>query len=338
MAEQHGAAAVGIVVRTKDRPVMLRRALRSIGSQTYSGWLAVIVNDGGSPETVDLVVAEQDEHVRSRIRVLHNPRSEGRWPAANAGVAATETPLLVLHDDDDSWHPDFLAETVRFLEENTDERGVIARTEVILEKYEGDGLVVTDRYVLEDHNPSVLLTDLLDFNRFVPISFVYRRTLHAEIGLYDQELPAAADWTFNMKVLQRQPIRYVGDRPLAYWHQRPGVDGVLGNSVFAAPLDHRIADSTYRDAALRAYVNTDGLGLPLYLAQLEAKRDRAAEAQIREAAERESRLNARLDTLEETLRTLQHHLDRTIDTRVRGWAWRQKRRLRELRDRGRSAH
>lgn len=316
---------------------MLRRALASIGGQTFRDWEAIIVNDGGTPEAVDEVLAELDASIRARMRVLHYARSAGRWPTANAGVAGTKAPLIVLHDDDDSWDPDFLTETVDFLANHPDDRGVIARTEVILEEYRADALVVTDRYVLEDHNPHVLLTDLLEFNRFVPISFVYRRTLHDEIGPYDQELPAAADWTFNMKVLLRQPIKYVGDRPLAYWHQRPGVDGVLGNSVFAAPLDHRIADGMFRDDALRSFVREHGLGLPLYLAQLFTNRDRSLEAAMEAGEAREVRLNARLDALEASLRTLQHHLDRTIDTRVRGWAWRQKRRLRGLRDRGRSA-
>jgi glycosyltransferase involved in cell wall biosynthesis len=330
------AAKVAIVVRTKDRPVLLRRALRSIAAQTFPDWEAIIVNDGGMPAAVDLVLAEQDEHVRSRIRVLHNEASQGRWPAANTGVNAARSPLVVLHDDDDSWHPAFLQETVRFLDEHPDERGVLARTEVLIEEYDGDEPVIRDRYVLEDHNPSVLLTDLLDFNRFVPISFLYRRELHDEIGLYDQELPAAADWTFNMKVLQRQPIRYVSDRVLAHWHQRPGVEGVLGNSVFAAPLDHRIADSMYRDAALRTYIDDHGPGLPLYIAQLVDRHNRSAAAESRARAEHQDRLMERLDSLEERLQTLQDHLDRTVDTRVRGWVWRQRHRLRDRRARRRT--
>lgn len=330
------AEQVAIIIRTKDRPTMLRRALKSITSQTFQDWQAIIVNDGGDPEAIEAVVGEQDPQVRSRITTVNNPASVGRWPAANMGVHKSDAPLLVLHDDDDSWHPDFLAETVAFLTANPGEIGVIARTEVLREEYDGDELRTTWSYLLEKERPSVLLADLLDFNRFVPISFLYRRALHDEIGLYDESMPAAADWVFNMKVLARQPLRYVSDRVLAYWHQRPDIDGVLGNSVFAAPLDHRIADAGYRDRTLRAYVQQSGPGLPLYIAKLTQRSNQAIEERITGVEERlAEQMEARFTAMQDAVEALQHHLDRTIDARVRGWVWRQKARVRNRRARGR---
>jgi glycosyltransferase involved in cell wall biosynthesis len=336
MDSTHAPAKVAIIIRTKDRPTMLRRALKSITGQTFRDWQAIIVNDGGAPEAIEAVVLEQDTDVRPRITTVHNPASLGRWPAANLGVEKSDAPLIVLHDDDDSWHPDFLTETFAFLSANPDEVGVIARTEVLREEYDGEELHTTWSYLLEKDSPSVLLTDLLDFNRFVPISFLYRRTLHEEVGLYEESMPAAADWVFNMKVLARQPLRYVSDRVLAYWHQRPDIDGVLGNSVFAAPLDHRIADAGYRDDALRAYVQHSGPGLPLYLAQRTQRSDRAVEERITATEQRlEERIETRFTAMQEAIQGLQHHLDRTIDARLRGWVWRQKARVRNLRARGR---
>ncbi|MFE5409126.1 glycosyltransferase family 2 protein [Microbacterium sp. NPDC056569] len=336
MHEGADRPTVAVVVRTKDRPRMLRRALASITAQTFPSWEAVIVNDGGDPATVDEVVSELPAEHRDRISVLHNPSATGRWPAANAGMQATSAPYLVLHDDDDSWHPDFLARTVAYLEANPDEVGVIARTEVILEQFDDSGEIVeTGRYVLEDHNPEVLATDLLQFNRFVPIGFLYRRSLHDRIGLYDASLPAAADWAFNMRAMLIHQIRYVDDQVLAYWHQRPGVNGVAGNSVFAAPEDHDFANRAHRDRALREFMAAHGTGLPLYLdAVFEAQRNAAEQSEQRViAAVRES--NARFDELKSALDALQRHLDRTVDARVRGWVWRRKSQLRGL-GRGRS--
>jgi len=334
------APAVAIIVRTKSRPALLRRAMRSIVAQTFQDWEAIIVNDGGSPDDVIEVLAEHDSSIQARVKVVHNADSVGRWPAANLGINASESALLVLHDDDDSWHPDFLDESVAFLVANPEERGVIARTEVLIEDHDGEDIKTKSRYVLEEHKPMVLLQDLLDFNRFVPISFLYRRTVHEELGLYEQNMPAAADWAFNMKVLARQPLQYVGERILAYWHQRPELSGVLGNSVFAAPSDHRLADSRYRDDALRAYIQDYGPGLPLYLAHQARQRDQSVEVAVATAvtdavSAAEQRLATRIDerftALERTIDTLQSHLDRTVDARVRGWVWRQKTRIRRVR-------
>ena len=69
----------------------------------------VVVNDGGEPAEVDRVVAE----AAVPVEVVHiAPGAGGRCIAANVGVRAAGTEFVVLHDDDDRWHPEFLARTV----------------------------------------------------------------------------------------------------------------------------------------------------------------------------------------------------------------------------------
>ncbi len=333
MADVMPEPRVSIVVRTKDRPHLLRRAISSIRSQTFGAWEAVVVNDGGDPAAVDAILAELGSGTADCAP--STTRSPWAVAAANAGVRATSAPLLVLHDDDDSWHPDFLDVLVGYLDEHPEEHGVVARCEVVLEEPQNGDFIERGRYVLESHNAEIRLTDLLEFNRFVPISFVYRRALHDLIGPYDDSLPAAGDWAFNLSVVAQRPLHYADDRILAYWHQRPGVDGAFGNSVHAAPGEHMFADRRHRDVTLRAYVQQHGVGLPLFLTFLEQERSRvaaeAAEAEARIRAEAHAETKAQLDELRQAVERIQYSLDRTMDTRIRGWVWRQRQRVRKRR-------
>ena len=205
-----------IVVRTKDRPEFLARALASITSQTFDGWECVIVNDGGVAKSVDDLVATLDPVYRDRITVVHSPVSRGRWVSANAGVLATTAPLLVLHDDDDSWHPEFLTTAVDYLDARPDREGVVSRIEIRWERRRtAGGFEIERREVFQPHLSAPTLADTLLFNRFVPIAFVYRRRLHEELGLYDESLPVVGDWAFNLRVLSRGPLDYLGGEPLA---------------------------------------------------------------------------------------------------------------------------
>lgn len=259
-------ATVGIVVRTKDRPHFLRRALGSITAQTYDDWHAYIVNDGGAPALVAAVVAELSDADRARVTVIDHPESLGRWPSANAGVRASSTPYLVLHDDDDTWAPTFLSTTVAYLDAHPLAPGVVSKIEIVWESGSATtGYEETGREIFQSQLADPLLGSTLLFNRFVPIGFLYRRALHDEIGLYDESLSVVGDWEFNLRVLSRWALTYVGDKPLAFWHQRPSVDGIDGNSVSAASGDHEKYDALVRDAALRSYVSENGLGLVLYL-------------------------------------------------------------------------
>ena len=114
---------VSVVVRTKDRPVFLRRALNDIAAQTFTDWEIVIVNDGGDSAAVHAVAG--DSPCADRITEIDSPVPGGRCAAANAGIRAAKGEYIVLHDDDDLWHPDFLARTTAALDASPADAGVM---------------------------------------------------------------------------------------------------------------------------------------------------------------------------------------------------------------------
>ncbi|WP_300683384.1 glycosyltransferase family A protein [Nocardioides sp.] len=263
-------ASVGIIIRTKDRPQFLERALRSITAQTYADWEAFIVNDGGRPADVVALVDALSPTDRAKFTIIDHPTSLGRWPSANAGVRAGETTYLVLHDDDDTWAPTFLETSVAYLEAHPLAPGVVSKCEIVWEerRERPDGtseLVETGREVFQESLPDPLLGPTLLFNRFVPIGFLYRRALHDEIGLYNESLEVVGDWDFNLKIMSRWALTWLDGEPLAFWHQRPAAAGADGNSVIGSVNAHEKYDALVRDAALRQYVGEHGLGLVLYL-------------------------------------------------------------------------
>jgi len=257
-------ALVSIVIRTKDRPVYLRRALASIAAQTYGEWEAIIVNDGGSLHEVESVVAQTAASTRERVRIVTHDTPQGRWQAANAGVRAARGDLLILHDDDDSWAPAFLALATDYLERSPERLGVVSRIEIVWEERSGNSIVELRREPFLPDSVAPLLMDQQRFNQFVPIAFLYRRSLHDTIGLYDESLPVVGDWVFNTRVLEMGALEYLDGPPLVHWHQRPTAQGVDGNSVIAAREEHRRVDALLRDQQFRTFVSEHGAGGVLY--------------------------------------------------------------------------
>ncbi|GAA3927394.1 glycosyltransferase family 2 protein [Microbacterium soli] len=257
-------ARVSIVTRTKDRPVFLRRALASITGQSFEDWALIIVNDGGDPSEVAQIVDELPDQHHRRVTIIDHAAPLGRWEAANAGVRVADGEFLILHDDDDSWEPSFLDTAVDYLDRNPDREGVVSRIDIIWERRTGDALEVLGREPFLPDSVAPLLMNQQRFNQFVPIAFLYRRSLHDEIGLYDDSLPVVGDWVFNTRVLERGPLSYLPGPPLAHWHQRPSGIQADGNSVIAESDAHRLHDALVRDAAFRRLVATEGSAGPLY--------------------------------------------------------------------------
>src|SRR5579872_6127308 len=98
------APKVAVLTRTKNRPLLLRRALDSVLAQTFTEWQHVIVNDGGDRGEVDALVEHVGKRYGDRVKVVHHERSQGMGAAGNAALRASTSEYVVFHDDDDSWH------------------------------------------------------------------------------------------------------------------------------------------------------------------------------------------------------------------------------------------
>ena len=104
MTEDHSMPGLKtlVVTRTKNRPVLLRRAIESVLGQTHADWIHAIVNDGGDPAPVDLLAAEYAARYRGRLKVIHHAKSMVMQNASNAALRATESEFATVHDDDNS--------------------------------------------------------------------------------------------------------------------------------------------------------------------------------------------------------------------------------------------
>ena len=126
-------AKVAIIIRSKDRLPFLARALADIAAQTFTDWQALVINDGGDAAGVDALLAAQPPALQEKIAVLHLSQNLGRSGSAQKGLDASDGEYFALHDDDDTWHPAFLARTTAWLEAHPEAAAVAVRTEILHE-------------------------------------------------------------------------------------------------------------------------------------------------------------------------------------------------------------
>ena len=264
-------ARVSIVVRTKDRPYFLARALGDVLAQSFADWHVVVVNDGGDRDAVERAVRPFATRLGDRITIVDTVAPGGRCAAANLGMRTAASDYVVLHDDDDRWAPAFLAQTVAWLDAHPRDGGVMVTTQIVYEEKRGDAFVQVGTAPFWAGQGFVTYSRLLSVNRAVPISFLYRRSLHDDVGFYDETLDAVEDWEFYLRVALDHQIGYIAGEPLAFWTQRPDQRGADGNSMYALGDIHDRDDERIRDEALRAYVRESGPGLPLFIAGLVEK-------------------------------------------------------------------
>lgn len=251
----HGSVA--IVTRTKNRPLLFRRAAASVAAQTYRNFRWVIVNDGGDPAPVEEIIASSGVDPW-QITLINNPESVGMEAASNMGIRAVDTEYVVIHDDDDRWEAGFLAESVAFLESPRAAaagfEGVLSRAMRVSEQIIGDRVVIHDSKPFMPWVSEVTITQMAVGNFFAPISFLYRRWVYDDIGGYHENLPVLGDWRFNLDFLIRANIGFL-DKYLSHYHHRDkgdsSRDGVYANSVVGGQSLHAQYQSVVINGFLR---------------------------------------------------------------------------------------
>ena len=249
---------VTVVTRTRNRPMLLTRALQSVGAQSFQDLELVIVNDAGSTESVDIALESAPQWLRERTRVVTNKTSHGREAALEDGLAVSSCEFFAIHDDDDSWEPGFLTACVTHLDEHPEHGAVATRCDVVDEVVTDEGLTERGRWVMTQDKESWPLIDTMVANYVPPISQLIRREVADRIGHWDGTLLTQADWDFNLRLLATSPVGFISDEPLAHWHHRDSTDGTLGNSVVVDAVHHRTDNLAIRDRYARLSVNCTG--------------------------------------------------------------------------------
>jgi glycosyltransferase involved in cell wall biosynthesis len=111
LEQQLNGPEVSVVLPTRNRAPLVRRAIASVLAQTFSDWELIVVDDGSADNTAEVVRSFTDP--RLQLLRLTDCGSPGR--ARNEGVAGSRGALVAFLDSDDEWLPSKLERQVACL-------------------------------------------------------------------------------------------------------------------------------------------------------------------------------------------------------------------------------
>ena len=196
---------VSVLLPTRDRPELLRAALRAIRDQEYPGRLdAIVVFDHTEPDAT-LV----EDLAPLPVTVLTNDRTQGLCGTRNTAILAATSELVAFCDDDDEWLPGKLVAQVEALRAAPEAEFASTGITVVFQDSATDRLAGRDRITY----PELLRSRLAMLHSS---TFLARRSALVEgIGLLDETIPGSMceDWDILLRAAARHPIVHV-DQPL----------------------------------------------------------------------------------------------------------------------------
>lgn len=261
---------IAIITRTKDRAAFLPRAIRSIAEQTFDDYVHVIVNDGGDRAAVEEIIEREGSETKSRIKLFHRSESSNAPDTIfNESIDRVNSEYVAILDDDDTWHEDFLLQTVECLDKDESIGGVVVRTDKVIEKLKSDSIeIITSERLLPDQQAISLYRQLID-NQLMTNAFVFRRTAYEAVGKYDESLPVVADWEFGIRFLQEYEVEFLDPGfSLANYHHRQGAkDNSFSNH------SHRKYVTLVANRYLRKELKAGSFGVGYIMSDLKYRQD-----------------------------------------------------------------
>jgi len=197
---------VSIILPTCNGAKYIRQSIDSCLNQTYKNIELIIVDDGSTDETPEIIKSYKDK----RIKYLRHKKNQGLPHALNTGFANATGEYLTWTSDDNFYSKKAIEKMLFFL------------------KNKHYSFVYSDYYKFKDNNISSnqKLIQLPDFPNLknencIGPCFLYSREVERAIGNYDPHVELAEDYDYWIRTSKRFPMFHLGE-PLYFYrtHKR----------------------------------------------------------------------------------------------------------------------
>jgi glycosyltransferase involved in cell wall biosynthesis len=226
--------SVSIIIPTYQRPDFVAVALDALLAQTRPPDEIIVVDDGSTDHTAD-VLRRYATHVRIRIIRQSN---QGRGAARNAGLNAAAGDWIILHDDDDWLPPRSIERRLVWAVQHPTADVIYGETAAM------DAAGAITRFTGGNRaRPVGNVFAQMALENLVPIhAIMFKRALLAQTGLFDTDrtLIAGEDWDFWLRIAAHASFAYLPD-VVAFYRFR--------SRSYSLRARNRAAHSAYRVAA-----------------------------------------------------------------------------------------
>jgi glycosyltransferase involved in cell wall biosynthesis len=198
-----------IIIPCYNSEAYIRQAVESALGQTYPNKEVIVVNDGSTDRSLEILQEYQD-----RIKVV-SQQNRGLPAARNAGIRASSGDFLAFLDSDDYWDDGFLEKSIDALESSGAGISYSGWQNIGLEGPRGRPYVPPDLEKLEDKLERILT------NAQWPVhAAVVRREVVESAGGFIEHWRSCEDFAFWLRTATRFPLILVPE-VLAFYRHHP---------------------------------------------------------------------------------------------------------------------
>lgn len=208
-----GEKKVSVILTVYNGEKYIHDSLNSLARQTYTNIEIIVVNDGSTDRTADIVSFFIKETGDKRIRLI-NQKNGGRSNARNNGFKKTSGEIVTFCEDDAIYEKHYIENAVRhFNVKNKKLAGVIGPHYVWNRK---ESLLTRAKDLERRRN----------FHNYKPqTGWFYDRSLFESVGMYDESLELVED-VVPGTILRKKGYTFVYEPNARWLHKEPSSIGL----------------------------------------------------------------------------------------------------------------
>lgn len=192
---------VSVIIPIYNRAHIISDTLNSVLSQTYQNWECIVVDDGSTDTTVEILEAYAKRDNRFVIKERSANKKKGASSCRNIGLENAKGVYIQFLDSDDLLSKDKLAKQLQVLEKAYHLSFAFCKWGRFVNSYQ-DAILYEDFEVYKDFDSAIqLLNSLIISKGYLPLhSFLFPKELINKAGLWDENLCLNDDGEFMSRV------------------------------------------------------------------------------------------------------------------------------------------
>ncbi len=191
---------ISVVIPTYNRAGLIRQAVESVLVQEKEELEVIIVDDGSTDDTVNIIREIDDD----RIRLICLEKNSGACHARNVGIQAAKGEYIAFQDSDDVWYPGKLHKQMKYLlKENAD---IVFCAFNRVDTQSGRSFAFPTTEICNPHWP--VTQDVLLKKNLISTQTMLGRKECFERVPFSENFPRMQDWDLVLRLSHRYCIRF----------------------------------------------------------------------------------------------------------------------------------
>ena len=223
MPNQYDEYTIDVIIPVYNGERYIERALKSVIGQTYPPSKIILIDDGSTDRTVDIIdmFKRNNSNLQGVIIEIYKGNHGGPSAARNIGLRNSKSDYIAFLDADDEWYPSKLEEQIKLFKKPGNEKVGLVYCCFEIKDNTNNNKYPVILPKISDYVSGYVFQKMLLNNSALrsPTLIMVKKCVIENVGLFDEKIIGVEDWDFIIKVTQKYEIDYASQMLATIWSE-----------------------------------------------------------------------------------------------------------------------